>query len=177
MKKKISISHLFAGMVLSALFFLFTNAVHQPELSSTMLVEREDGVWVLQVRAALTAFENEVHNHYGKDSYATPEEFNTLVIRHLMENISITVDGKEAVSLQKGKVKLGHETTAAFEVDGIPKKIKKISVSNSSFKDIHDNQGTLIILKKGFKKQRFLLNNKNEHIVQLKVSKNQFEQQ
>lgn len=177
MKKGIFISYLFASTMLLALFYSFTNAVHQPEVSSTMLVEQENGTWILQVRAALTAFEYAVHTHYGKDSYTTPEAFNALVIRHLMENTSITVHEKEVVLLQNGHVKLGHETTAAFEVQGIPKNIKKVSVSNTSFKDIHDNQNTLIILKKGFKKQRFLLNNKNGHTVQLKTFKNQFERQ
>jgi hypothetical protein len=177
MKKMLFVSRLLMSIIVSTLFLSFTSAVHQPEISSTMLVEREDGAWVLQVRAALTAFEYEVHTHYGKDAYTTPEEFNALVIRHLTENISISINGKEAVSLQNGKVKLGHETTAAFEVDGIPKTIKKVSVFNSSFKDIHDNQSMLMILKKGFKKQRFSLNNKNEHTAQLKASKNQFERQ
>ena len=164
-------------LILSSLFFSFTDLVHQPELSSTMLVEREDGTWVLQIRAALTAFEYEVHTHYGKDSYTTAEEFNALVIRHLMENISITCNGKEAVSLQKGYVKLGHEANVIFEMQGIPQKIKHVLVSNTSFKDIHDNQSALIILKKGFKKQQFKLNNKNKYTAQLKASKNQFELQ
>lgn len=170
-------SLLHSNIILSTLFFLFTNAVHQPDLSSTMLVEREDGTWVLQIRAALNAFEYEIHFHYGKDSYTTPEEFNALVIRHLMDNISITCNGAETVYLQKGNVKLGHETNAFFELQGIPKKLKKIGISNTSFKDIQDNQSALIILKKGFKKHQFKLNERNKHTAQLKAIKNQFELQ
>lgn len=44
-------------LILSTLFFSFTISEHQPEISNTMLVEREDGTWVLQIRAALTAFD------------------------------------------------------------------------------------------------------------------------
>ena len=29
---------------------------HQPELSTTMLIEQPEGQWLLQVRSALTAF-------------------------------------------------------------------------------------------------------------------------
>lgn len=177
MKKRLFASNLFLSIVLSALFFSFTPAEHQPELSSTLLVEREDGTWFLQIRAALTAFEYEVHTHYGKDSYTTPEEFNALVIRHLMNNISITINEKEVISFQKGYVKLGHEANVIFEMQGIPQDIKKVLVSNSSFKDIENNQSALIILKKGFKKQRFALNNQNAHTAQLKATQNQFELQ
>lgn len=164
-------------LFLSALFCSFTNTVHQPELSSTMLVEREDGNWVLQVRAALTAFEYEVHTRYGKDSYKTPEEFNALVIRHLSENISIKFNKKEAVVLQNSTVKLGHETNVVFEMQGVPHKIKRILVANASFKDIHENQSALIVVKNGFKKQQFKLDNENAHTAHLKASKNQFELQ
>ena len=164
-------------LILSTLFFSFTISEHQPEISNTMLVEREDGTWVLQIRAALTAFEYEVHTHYGKDSYKTPEEFNALVIKHLMNNISIAFNGNKAVKLQKGYVKLGHETNAIFEMPGVPKEIKKIIATNTGFKDIQDNKSALIILKKGFKKKQFLLDNNNQHTAQLKALDNQFEQQ
>ncbi len=71
-------------------------------------------------------------------------------------------------------MKLGHEASVVFEVVGIPKKVKKVLFTNSSFKDVYNNQNTLMILKKGFKKQIFLLNDSNQHSVELKVSKNQF---
>ncbi len=162
-------------LIFSALLLSFTRPVHQPELSSTLLVERPDGTWVLQVRASLSAFEIEVLSQFGKDAYATPEEFNALVIRHLREHVSITCNGGEEVRLENGYVKLGHETNVLFEMHGLPDKIKKVVVSNSSFKEIHDNQGALIILKKGFKKQQFMLNDLNGHTAHLVASKNQFE--
>ena len=164
-------------LLLSTLFLSFSNSAHDPELSSTLLVERNDGTWVLQIRAALTAFEYEVHTHYGKDQYATPEEFNALVVRHLMEKISITFNEKTAATLQNGYVKLGHETMAVFDMNGVPKKINKVMVSNTSFKDIHDSQSALVILKKGLNKQQFWLNTDNEHTARLKASRNQFELQ
>lgn len=168
---------LMGSLILSTLFFSFTMSEHQPELSSTMLVERADGTWVLQVRAALTAFEFEVHTHYGKDSYETPEAFNNLVIKHLINNISIAFNGEQAVKLQKGYVKLGHETNVIFEMPGVPKEIIKVIATNTGFKDIQDNKSALIILKKGFEKKQFMLDNNNNHTAQLKALENQFEQQ
>lgn len=167
----------FLMIMISLVFFSFNKKNHDPVYSTTILIEQGDGSWVLQVYSALTAFEHEVHTNYGKDSYKTPEEFNTLVIQHLIKNLSIKINSKHAVRLEKGYVKLGHETTAVFEVAGIPKKLTNILFSNSSFKDIHDNQNTLIILKKGFKKQHFILNDSNGHSVKLKTSKNKFVKQ
>lgn len=52
---------------------------HNPSNSTTLLIEGKDGSWMLQIRASLTAFEQEVHIRYSKDSYKTPEEFRNLV--------------------------------------------------------------------------------------------------
>jgi len=177
MNKKTLTIHLFAIIVLSGLFFSFSKKIHDPEHSNSILIEQGDGSWVLQIRSALTAFEYEVHTNYGKDSYKTPEEFNTLVIKHLIKNLSIKINSKHAVRLENGYVKLGHETTAVFEVAGIPKKVTNVFFTNSSFNDVYNNQNTLIILKKGFEKHHFLLNDKNKYTIDLKVSGNQFVQQ
>lgn len=174
MKKTFFALQIFSSIFLSVLFLSFTPIKHQPEISSTMLVEKENGKWILQVRAALTAFEYAIETHYGKDAYKTPEEFNALVIRHLSENLSITFNKNEVIELQNGQVKLGHETNAIFELSNVPKKIKKVMVTNSAFKDIHDNQSALIVLKKGFGKSQFILNNKNKHTARLGSTKNNF---
>jgi hypothetical protein len=177
MNKKAFTSRVFVIVMLSILFFSFTKNIHDPLYSNTILIEQGDGSWVLQIQSALTAFEYEVHTNYGKDSYKTPDEFNTLVLQHLIKNLSIKINSKHAVRLENGYVKLGHETSAVFEVVGIPKKVTKILFTNSSFKDVFNNQNSLIILKKGFEKQHFILNNTNEHTVELKESRNQFVQQ
>jgi len=176
MNKKTSTTRVFAILMLSVLFFSFNKKDHDPIYSNTILIEQENGSWVLQINSALTAFEHEIHTNYGKDSYKTPEEFNTLVLQHLLKNISININNKNTVSFKNGYVKLGHEASAIFEVVGIPKKITKVLFTNSSFKDVYNNENTLMILKKDFKKQNFILNNSNQHSIELKVSKNQFVQ-
>jgi len=176
MNKKTFTTHVFVIIMLSMLFFSFNKIDHDPLYSTTILIEQEDGSWVLQIHSALTAFEHEVHTNYGKDSYTTPEEFNALVIQHVLKNLSITFNSKNTVSFKNGYMKLGHETSAVFEVVGIPKKATKVQFTNSSFKDVYNNQNTLMVLKKGSKKQIFLLNDSNQHSIELKVSNNQFAQ-
>lgn len=177
MNKKKFTTRVFVIIMLSVLFFSFDKKIHDPQHANTILIEQGDGSWVLQIRSALTAFEYEVHTNYGKDSYKTPEEFNTLVLQHVIKNLSLKINNKHAARFENGYVKLGHETTAVFEVVGIPKKVTKLLLTNASFKDIYNNQNTLIILKEGFEKQPFLLNDENEHTVKLKTSKNQFVRQ
>jgi len=174
MKKKRITSTIFLTILLSILLSSFTSKIHDPQYASSILIEQEDGSWILQIHSAMTAFEHEVHTNFGKDSYKTAEEFNDIVVKHLLKNITIKINNKNGISLKNGTVKLGHETSVVFKVVGIPKKIETISFTNSNFKDIHNNQNTLIIIKKGFKKQNFLLNKKNEYHVNLKISKNQF---
>lgn len=137
-------------------------------------MEQADGTWMLQVRTALAALEYEVDTRFGKHAYTTPEAFNTLVINHLIDNITLTANEKKTATLHNGQVKLGHETLAVFEVLGMPKKIKSIRISNTAFRDIYNNQGALIILKKDFSKHQFWLNETNKHTVQLKAVKKQY---
>jgi len=157
-------------ILISALFISFGVQAHQPDLSSTLLVEQSENNWVLQVRASLTAFEYEVEQHFGKSSYATPEEFQDLVLKHLLANISIQYNNDQNVVLQNGKVKLGHETTVTFEVAGTPETMQLLAVNNSSFKEISRNKNALMVIKKGIAREQFILDNKNQHSVKLKVN-------
>ena len=148
---------------------------HRPDLSSTLLVQQGENKWVLQVRSALTAFEYEIENHFGKSAYNSPEEFQKLVVDYVQNNIAIKVNGENAVVFQNGNVKLGHETNATFEVIGMPKNIQSLVVKNSSFSNISRNQSALIVVKKGFSKDQFILNNDNGHIVELQVKNSKLE--
>lgn len=147
---------------------------HQPEISTTMLSEQADGTWILQLSTSMTAFEHEVHTKFGTESYKTAEEFKDLVLRHVIANFAIEIDGAKKVTLENGFVRLGHETSAVFQVRGLPELISKMSIRNSSFNNIHDSQSALIILKNGFAKKQFVLNDKNHHTVRLTVSNKSF---
>lgn len=150
-------------------------SAHQPELSSTLLVEQSEGDWILQIRAALTGFEYEVEYTFGQDSYSTPEAFQELLVKHVLENVSIIINEKDQAQLNNGQVKLGHETSITFEVVGIPEMIQSLQVKNSSFRDISRNQSALIVLKNDFEKEQFTLNNENNHTVNLIAKNAKFE--
>ncbi len=162
-------------IMLSALCISWGVQAHQPDLSSTLLVEQGENIWVLQVRAALTAFEYEIEQHFGEDSYATPEEFQGLVIKHIEENTFIKFNNTDGIVLQNGWVKLGHETSVTFEVVGTPETIQSLKVKNSSFSQISRNQSALMVVKKGFSKNQFTLNNNNQHTVELAINDSKFE--
>ncbi|MFT6811025.1 MAG: hypothetical protein ACJA01_004271 [Saprospiraceae bacterium] len=89
------------------------------------------------------------------------------------ENISIVFNENHRAVLTNAFVKLGHETNTVFELRDVPENISSITITNSSFKDISRNQSALIILKDGFSKEQFILNNENGHRmkVMLKNSK------
>lgn len=160
-------------ILLSILCFALTAEAHSPDVSSTILSEQEDGKWVLQVRAALTAYEYEIHQHYGSTAYKTPEEFRQLVIQHIQKNLSVQFDQENTITLSNGVVKLGHETNAVFEVIGVPKKFSSVEFKNSTFQDISRNQSALIIFKKGLEQKQFILNDANQHTAQLQVKDGQ----
>lgn len=148
---------------------------HQPDLSSTILVEQEENKWILQIRAALTAFEYEIEAHFGASSYSTPEEFQDLILEYMQEHIKIQFNEKDKVILHDGIVKLGHETTVTFKVEATPEFIQSLMVKNSSFSHISRNQSILMILKQGFSKAQFILNDNNNHQLKLKVKDANFE--
>lgn len=156
-----------------ALFLCAWSAqAHQTEISSTMLVEQGNNTWVLQIRSALAAFDQTIQANYPK--YKSAEEFQALVLQHLKDNLQITFNGADNVTLQNGAVKLGHETSVVFEVLGVPENIESVYVKNSSFKSINRNQSALILLKKGFKKKQFTLSMQNDYGVHLKADNAQF---
>lgn len=154
---------LFSIVMLSAV----SAKAHQADISSFTLVEEQPGHWMLQLNASMTAFQYEVRNAYGIDSYASPEEFNQLLLTHLKSNISIEVNGKN-IMLENGLVQLGHATTVAFELTGVPKTLETVFVKNKGFENINRSQAIFTIVKEGVDKSSFLLSEANEY--QLKVS-------
>tara|TARA_R110002094_G_scaffold206468_1_gene177067 strand:- start:373 stop:1038 length:666 start_codon:yes stop_codon:yes gene_type:complete len=161
-------------LLLIALFITISVKAHQPDMSTTMLVEKENNTWILQISASLTAFQQEVRTHFSETPYKTPEEFQQMVLEHIKNNLEIIFNNNEVISLNNGFVKLGHETQVIFEVSGVPSNINSVIVKNRAFEDIHKNRSALIFLKEGFKKERFVLNAENNHTLSLQVDVNKF---
>lgn len=147
---------------------------HNPDVSTTMLVEKENNIWVLQISSSLTAFQQEVRTHFSETPYKTPEEFQQMVLEHIKNNLEISYNNGSKITFGQGIVKLGHETKVVFEVFGIPSNLQSLQVTNTTFKDIGRSQSALFIFKDGFSKDQFILNNENEHSLELKASGNKF---
>jgi len=151
-------------IMFKTIFFLFffltsiTAKAHQPDVSTTMLVEKENNVWILQISASLTAFQQEIRTHYSETPYKTPDEFRQMVLEHIKKNLTIRFNKEQEITLSAGIVKLGHETKVVFEVFGVPTNINSVYVKNTAFKEIYKNQSALVLLKDGFNKEHFVLN-------------------
>ncbi|MFZ1808429.1 MAG: DUF6702 family protein [Cyclobacteriaceae bacterium] len=147
-------------------------SAHQPDISSLTLVEQQPSQWVLQMNASMTAFQYEVRNAYGEDSYASPEEFNQLLLQYLRAQMVIQVNGEE-VTLGNGWVQLGHATTVAFELSEVPEVIETVFVNNEAFKNIRDSQVIFGIIIDGFEKSHFVLSNANDYQLHVSLTENQ----
>lgn len=142
---------------------------HQPDLSTLIISQDNQGKYILQLNSSLSAFEGEIDYHYLKNSYKTPEEFQKLVIRYFEKNTLIVINDYKKLTFSNPMVLLGHETRLVAEVLGIPKNISSIYMKISFFKDIPRNQTVVILLKTGFPTQQYILNNENKqelHLVQ-----------
>ncbi|MGB5553380.1 MAG: hypothetical protein WBM83_01890 [Flavobacteriaceae bacterium] len=154
--------------------FSMASFAHNPDASTTMLVEKENNSWVLQITASLTAFQQEIRTHFAETPYKTPEEFQKMVLEHIKNNLEISFNDGEIISLSQGMVKLGHETKVVYEVHGIPSDIQTVRIKNTTFKDISRNQNAFMLFKEGFTKEQFILNNANNHAMTLEVNGNKF---
>ena len=167
--KKNNMKRYFNCFVVVLLFFTISVKAHQTETSTTMLVENENKTWVVQISAALTAFQQEIKMHYSETPYKTPEEFKEMVLEYVKRNLEIKLNDNERITLSEGMVKLGHETKVVFEVFGVPQDLKSVFIKNETFKDIHRNQSVLVILKEGFDKKQFILKEANNHQLKLET--------
>lgn len=145
---------------------------HNPDVSTTMLVEKENNQWILQISASLTAFQQEIKTHFAE--YKTPEEFQEMVLEHIKNNLNITFNDGQTVSLVNGIVKLGHETKVVFEMLDVPSDIKSVIVKNAAFQDIHNSKSALVLLKEGFNKEHFTLNKSNNYTIKLLANEDEF---
>lgn len=161
-------------LFLSLVLLTTVSFAHNPDASTTMLVEKENNVWVLQISASLTAFQQEIRTNFSETPYKTPEEFQQMVLEHVKKNLLIRFNGEEAVRLSDGVVKLGHETKVVFEVFGVPSTIYSAEIKNTAFDDIYRSQSALVFLKDGFNKNHFILDDTNDHSLSLKVKGNEF---
>lgn len=165
MKKVVSLLFIWIGIAMYA---------HQPNLSSFEITKTNKGTYMVQFVGALTGFEGEIVSHYGKGAYKTPEEFKKLVLDYFAKSTMFFINDK-AVMFKNPMVILGHETKVVAEVVGIPQEIKHIALTNTFFKDTSHNQVTVFFMAEGFPKDKYVLNNKNQHQLNLIYKNNEWQ--
>ena len=157
-------------LILSFVFTSIFTSAHQIDMSTVLFSKTNDGKIVMQVTSSLTAFQGEVNYNNPKNSYATPEEFQQLVIKHFYKNFSIEVNGDVELKFINPIVILGHETKLVAEVVGMPEQLTSIFVKNEVFKDIYNNQSLVIFGLNGFPENKnFVVNKENNYQLNLEL--------
>ena len=158
------------------LFLLMSVSIyaHQPDLSYSLLSKTENGKYVLQISSSLSAFEEEIIYNYSKDAYKTPKEFKELVKKYFYKNVFLIVNEKDTLKFSNPLVLLGHETKFVVEVENIPDNIKSVYYKNTMFKDMHNNQMSVIMLVDGFPNKEYVLKNGNNQTILLEFENNQW---
>lgn len=166
MPTKQLMKQLFFIMLLS-FFSMKSTLAHQPDLSTFMLYEKEDGKCYLQIYSSLGAFEGEIDYKFSKNSYKTPEEFKVLVGKHFLKNTLLILNQQDTLTLSNPQVILGHETKLLLEVSSFPKNIQSLYLSNKAFADTPNHQSIVMMLKKGLPNQQYILNKENQNEIHL----------
>lgn len=145
---------------------------HEPALSSAMIYD-QNSKRLIAIKSSLTAFEGEVEYYYGKNAFKKTDEFRQLVIQHFEKNCFVIIN-KDTIKLIKPNVILGHETTVFAELANSPEKVTSCYVTNTCFKDMHNNMCELILSLKGLPQKQYILNAENKNAVTLKLVNNQW---
>lgn len=136
---------------------------HQLDLSNIIISKTNNGKVILQVNSSLSAFQEEINFNYAQGSYKTPEEFQNLVLQHFLANFSLSINNEENLQFKNPKVFLGHETKLVAEILGLPGTIRAIDIKSEIFKNIYNNQSVVIFMMEGFPKEKYTLDNNNDH--------------
>ena len=159
--------------IIGMLFFTSFLFAHSPDLSSLMIYE-QNGKKFIAIKSSLTAFEEVVVYHYGKDSYKTPQEFNKLAIKHFTKSCFVIINNDD-ITFTNLQIQLGHETTLFAELENVPETITTYYVKNIMFEDMPNNQCELILSHKDLPQKQVILNNENKHEVQFRIENNKWE--
>ena len=148
---------------------------HNPDFSSIIISKTENGQIVMQLNSSLTAFQQEVNYVNGKGAYASPEEFQDLVLQLFESRFAIVLNNNITLQFKNSQVFLGHETKIVSELVGLPEEINHIYLKNELFKDLYNSQSVVVFLLDGFPKEKFTLQRDNQHELNLTLKEGKWE--
>jgi len=158
-------------------FLLVSNVLfaHNPDFSSIIISKTENGQIVMQLNSSLTAFQQEVNYVNGEGAYASPEEFQDLVLQLFESRFAIVLNDNITLQFKNSQVFLGHETKIVSELVGLPEEINHIYLKNELFKDLYNSQSVVVFLLDEFPKEKFTLQRDNQHELNLTLKKGKWE--
>ncbi len=130
---------------------------HSAMVSTTELRQQDDKTWQISVKAALTAHEFAVTQHFGRGAYKDTSDFKKLLIQHALANLSVQLSDEKSADLIHGRVQLGHESIVTFDLNSLPEELNSLIIRNEMFRQLKGNQNTLTVLFNDSSKQRFML--------------------
>jgi hypothetical protein len=163
-------------IIFAILFFnVFVMWAHTPQISSIALVQNKDNKWNLVISASLSAFQFEAMNSRPgqKIDSITADAFQTMIVRHLREQISIVANDQEAW-LEKGKVILGHQTDINFDVAGMPDQLRSLQLQQLGFGSLRDHYCVLKVITKEQSSRNFILQKSTDFSTSLHLRDGQF---
>ncbi len=148
---------------------------HNPDFSSIIISKTENGQIVIQLNSSLTAFQQEVNYVNGEGAYASPEEFQDLVLQLFESRFAIVLNENITLQFKNSQVFLGHETKIVSELIGLPEEINHIYLKNELFKDLYNSQSVVVFLLDRFPKEKFTLQRDNQHELNLTLKEGKWE--
>lgn len=158
---------------------LFFNSLvlwaHTPQISSIALVQNKNNKWNLVISASLSAFQYEAISSHPSQKIdgITADAFQTMIVRHLREQIRIVANNQQAW-LERGKVILGHQTDVNFDVAGMPDQLHTLHIQQLGFSSLRDHYCVLKVITKDISSNNFILQKSTDFSTSLHLRDGQF---
>ena len=142
---------------------------HSPQISTVTLVQNKDNTWTLMMGASLSAYQYALADgHINRQTNSIQAaDFQPLLLAHLRKNIRIKANGSDTISLQNGRVVLGHETDVRFDVVGMPEQVQLLDVQQLSFAGLGQHVCILKVITQTSGSLTSVLQQDNDYAVSL----------
>ncbi len=149
-------------------------SAHNPNTATLVLSETIDGNYLVQLEGALTGVEAQINETYSPQAYKTAEEFKSLASERFVKSLTLAIND-QPITLVNPSVQLGHGTQFTARVQGVPKTIESIDLTNTFFKDLHGNKMTVVFSSNQFPSTTYVLDDANQHHLSLTFTEGQWQ--
>lgn len=150
-------------------------SAHNPNTATFILSKATDGNYLVQLDGALTGVEAQINQIYSSTAYKTAEQFESLANEHFVKSLTLSIND-QPINLANPSVQLGHGTQFTAELQGVPKTIESIELTNTFFKDLHGNKMSVVFLSDQLPSTTYALDNTNQHHLSLTLTDGQWQQ-